>query len=143
MFLTHFPISTENVTTPFREILYRSSVGKTLFCTPRESRRPPHCFKKAFWFRSPPTKAHRQTPASEYFSTTNIPLELSPRGAHIALRQLWKEGLPCGGGGAIAADRIPITHAKNRPDWYGDMGRGYTLNKSHGNANESHHGRKK
>jgi len=52
-----------------------------------------------------------------------------PRGAHIALQQLVKEGLPNGSKVAIVTDHFPIAHAQKRLNGYGGIGRGYALNK--------------
>lgn len=52
-----------------------------------------------------------------------------PRGVHIALQQLVKEGLPNGSKVAIVTDHFPIAHAQKRLNGYGGIGRGYALNK--------------
>jgi len=52
-----------------------------------------------------------------------------PRGAHIALRQLVKEGLRDGSKVAIVTDHFPIARAQKSLNGYGGIGRGYALNK--------------
>lgn len=78
---------------------------------------------------------HNLHPDTKVVSTTNLHFNkkhsahAEPRGAHIALRQLVKEGLPDGSKVAIVTDHFPIAHAQKRLNGYGGIGRGYALNK--------------
>jgi len=52
-----------------------------------------------------------------------------PRAAHLALKQLRRDGMPDGSRVALVTDHFAIAHAQRRSNGFGGIGRGYTLNK--------------